>query len=241
MTTLSVVVPVFNDAENIESLAREIETVAPETSIIEIIFVDDCSDDATPAKLAELKKSLPMLRVLRHKKRSGQSTALWTGISHARGDLVVTLDGDGQNDPADIPLLYKKYQESVKIAPHTLVAGQRRKRHDNLLRRFSSRTANAIRSFILQDGVRDTGCSLKLFRREDFLSLPFFNHLHRYIPALMKAKDVSISLVDVGHRPRTRGVSKYGFWDRLWVGVFDLVGVRWLLARTKPTVGVTEP
>lgn len=240
MTTLSVIVPVFNEADNIESLAREIETVAPETSIIEIIFVDDCSDDLTPAKLTELKKSLPMLRVLRHKQRSGQSTALWTGISNARGTLIVTLDGDGQNDPADIPLLYKKYQESAKITPHTLVAGQRRKRHDNLLRRFSSRSANAIRSFILHDGVRDTGCSLKLFRREDFLSLPFFNHLHRYIPALMKAKGVSISLVDVGHRPRTRGVSKYGFWDRLWVGVFDLIGVRWLLARTKPTVGVTE-
>ena len=180
------------------------------------------------------------MRALRHARQSGQSTGLWTGVRYARGELVVTLDGDGQNDPRDIGLLYEAYMRRAAANPRVLVAGQRRKRNDNILRKFSSRTANRIRAAILHDGVRDTGCSLKLFRKADFLDIPFFNHLHRYIPAMMQALNVELVLVDVGHRPRLRGVSKYGFWDRLWVGIFDLFGVRWLIARLKPQGEVIE-
>ncbi len=238
---LSIVVPAFNEAENLESLVREIAKATAALPVAEIMIVDDCSDDDTAALLAKLKKEIPLLRYIRHVERSGQSTALWNGIARAKGILVVTLDGDGQNDPADIPLLFDQYKKQAGTDGRVLVAGQRRKRHDNLVRRLSSRGANFIRSSILRDGVRDTGCSLKLFRRDDFTALPFFNHLHRFIPALMKARGVQIVLVDVSHRPRLRGVSKYGFWDRLWVGIADLIGVRWLLFRLKPPTGVLEP
>lgn len=237
---ISVVIPVYNEADCIVPLVREIETAAKDWPLEEIVVVDDGSGDNTPAALNALKKTSPSLRVLTHKQRSGQSTALRTGITHARGELVVTLDGDGQNDPADIVKLYKAYQENATRNPRLLVAGQRAKRHDNLLRRLSSRVANKVRAFMLDDGVRDTGCSLKLFRRTDFVNLPFFNHIHRFIPALMKASGALIVLIDVSHRPRLRGVSKYGLWNRLWVGVADLFGVRWLLSRTKPLTEVTE-
>ena len=236
-TAIAVVIPAFNEAESIVPLVREIQAAAAGFPLAEIIVVDDASDDATAAVLERHKAACPQLRVISHAARSGQSTGIRTGIRQARSGLIVTLDGDGQNDPADIPALYLKYQAG---APRTLVAGQRLKRQDNALRILSSRIANKVRAAILDDGVRDTGCGLKLFRREDFLELPFFDHLHRFIPALMKAKGVAIVLVDVAHRPRLKGVSKYGVWNRLWVGIADLYGVRWLLSRLKPPVATRE-
>jgi dolichol-phosphate mannosyltransferase len=192
------------------------------------------------AALAALKPSVPHLRVLHHAVRSGQSTGIRTGVQQATGALIVTMDGDGQNDPADIAALYAIYRQHETSAPRTLVAGQRLKRQDNLVRILSSRIANGVRGAVLKDGVRDTGCGLKLFRRDDFLELPFFNHLHRYIPALMRAKGVNVVLVDVAHRPRTLGTSKYGVWNRVWVGIADMFGVRWIIGRLKPPVGVSE-
>ncbi len=237
---LSVVVPVYNEKENIRPLLEEIAAVAKIVPVTEVIYVDDGSDDGSHEHLAELAAAFPSLRVLRHSARSGQSRGLWTGISHATGQLIVTLDGDGQNDPADIKLLFELYQSKAASNPRIMVAGQRLKRNDNLVRRLSSRAANAIRSYFLKDGTRDTGCSLKLFRREDYVALPYFNHMHRYLPALMKGHYIEVLHVDVSHRPRARGVSKYGFFDRLWVGVHDLFGVRWLLKRARPDINVTE-
>lgn len=238
---VSVVIPVYNEMDCIGPLVEEIVGASGQFPLEEIVVVDDCSDDDTPRVLRDLKSKHSKLRVVRHNQRSGQSTGLWTGISAAKGELIVTLDGDGQNNPADIPQLYAEYLRAAAAGTrHILVAGQREKRNDNLIRILSSRGANKVRAFMLKDGVRDTGCSLKLFLRDDFTGLPFFNHLHRFIPAMMLARGVKIVLVDVSHRPRTRGVSKYGFWDRLWVGIADLFGVRWLVSRTKPAVKVTE-
>lgn len=239
-SAISVVVPVYNEMNCIGPLVEEIDAASRGFPLEEIVIVDDCSDDNTPEVLQFLKAKYPKIRILRHSQRSGQSTGLRTGITHARGALIVTLDGDGQNNPADIPLLYREYQKHANQNPRVLVAGQRLKRQDNTVRRLSSRIANKARAFMLKDGVRDTGCSLKLFQREDFMGLPFFNHLHRYIPALMLARGVKLTLVDVGHRPRLQGVSKYGLWDRLWVGIADLFGVRWLLSRTRPVIDVKE-
>lgn len=235
--SISIVIPVFNEADNIGVLVSEILGVAASFPLREIVVVDDASVDGTTAVLDKIKKSEVRLRVVTHTERRGQSTAIHSGIQAARGDLIVTMDGDGQNDPADIIKLYEEYK---KHAPATMVAGQRLKRQDNRLRLLSSRVANAVRSWILNDGVRDTGCGLKLFRRADYLALPFFNHQHRFLPALMKVTGIIVMLVDVGHRPRLRGVSKYGVMNRLGVGIVDLFGVRWLMARTRPPVKIKE-
>lgn len=238
---LSIVVPVLNEAESIGPLLREISAVAASLPVEDVIIVDDGSTDQTARTVLDLKGQVPGLRLVRHLARRGQSTAIHTGISRARGDLIVTLDGDGQNNPADIPLLLEAYrQKTATGGPRVLVAGQRTKRQDTTVRRWSSRIANTVRAAILDDGVSDTGCSLKLFRREDFLALPFFNHIHRFIPALMKATGVEVILVGVSHRPRERGTSKYGLWDRLWVGIYDLMGVSWLIRRTPPRVDIEE-
>ncbi|MCE7886366.1 MAG: glycosyltransferase family 2 protein [Alphaproteobacteria bacterium PRO2] len=237
---LSIVIPVYNEKENIRPLLEEISAVARSVPVTEVLYVDDGSDDGTHLHLQELSVTFPFLRIIRHSKRSGQSRGLWSGVSHATGPLIVTLDGDGQNDPADIPLLFELYQKQAAKNPRVMIAGQRAKRHDNLVRRLSSRAANAIRSYFLKDGTKDTGCSLKLFRREDYIALPYFNHMHRYLPALMKGHYVEVCHVDVSHRPRGKGVSKYGFFDRLWAGVHDLFGVRWLLKRARPDIIVSE-
>jgi dolichol-phosphate mannosyltransferase len=239
---ISVVVPVLDEEDNIEPLVAEIAAAAESCPITEILYVDDGSRDGTPAVLQALILRQPMLRALRHEARCGQSAAMWTGVSGAQGPLVVTLDGDGQNVPADIPRLYARYEEEAKRrgARNIMVAGQRAKRNDNWLRRVSSRIANKVRSAMLQDGVRDTGCSLKLFRREDYLALPFFDHMHRFLPALMKREGVALALVDVGHRSRQKGVSKYGMWNRLFVGIHDLLGVMWLNRRRRKKVTVEE-
>jgi len=237
---MSIIIPAYNEAGNLEALVSEVARTTAMLPVCEIIVVDDCSNDGSQGILAALQKEFPQLRLLQHAQRGGQSAALWTGALRARGELIVTLDGDGQNDPADIAALFNVYQERGGANGHTLVAGQRKRRHDSFVRRLSSRVANTARAAMLNDGVRDTGCSLKLFRRQDFVALPFFNHLHRFIPALMKARGAEILLIEVGHRPRLHGLSKYGLWDRLWVGIADLFGVRWLLSRLKPLTESTE-
>ncbi|MBL8639950.1 MAG: glycosyltransferase family 2 protein [Alphaproteobacteria bacterium] len=243
---ISVVVPMLNEAENAPALIEEILNAAQKCPIAEIVVVDDGSQDATPRVVVELRplasSAVPhpvQIRVLRHSARAGQSAALRSGVRAAAMELVVTMDGDGQNNPADIPALYAAYM-TRQTAPMVLVAGQRRKRQDSLLKKFTSRTGNFIRRTMLKDGVRDTGCSLKLFRRADYLALPYFNHMHRFLPALFAREYGDIILVDVDHRPRARGVSKYGFWDRLWAGIFDLIGVMWLQSRAAKKLTISE-
>lgn len=231
---ITVVVPVHNEQDNIEPLIKEIIAVSNQVIISEIIYIDDGSTDKTFAVLEKLHSNIPILRVIRHKQKTGQSAAFMTGVRAAGNDLVVLMDGDGQNDPRDIAALYEIYSHESAYNQKLMVAGQRKKRQDNLIRRLSSRLANKIRSSILQDNIRDTGCSLKLIRREDYIRLPYFDHMHRYLPALLKRDGVKILTADVSHRPRERGISKYGFWDRLWVGITDLAGVRWLLWRGYP-------
>jgi dolichol-phosphate mannosyltransferase len=228
---LSVVVPVLNEAENVGPLVAEIRAAVPSLGRYEIVFVDDGSTDATVTTLASLRGE--DLRVLRHHQRCGQSTALLTGVRAARGTYIATLDGDGQNDPADIPLLWQAAQDHQRdpSAPPFLVCGWRVNRRDSWIKRRSSRIANAIRRSLLHDDTRDTGCSLKLYRRETFLAFPHFDHNHRFLCALMIRAGGVVLSVPVNHRPRLRGVSKYGFWDRLWVGIDDLWGVAWLMRR----------
>jgi dolichol-phosphate mannosyltransferase len=238
---LSVVVPVMNEAENAVPLLNEIVAALRGKTPFEVIFVDDGSKDATVDSLLAARKTTPELRVLRHAKNSGQSRAVRTGVIAARGRLVATLDGDGQNDPADIPNLLAAWgKASDGPTPLGVVAGQRRKREDSAIKRVSSRVANGVRQWLLEDGTRDTGCGLKLFSREAFLSLPYFDHLHRYLPALMLREGYRIAHVDVHHRPRSHGVSKYGTLDRLLVSFSDLMGVRWLKRRARNPQRVDE-
>lgn len=230
---ISVIVPVLNERENIAPLLGEILETAKIAPISEILYVDDGSTDGSADVFERLAAGTSLLRVLRHSGSFGQSAAFTTGARNAHGELLVFLDGDGQNRPADIVRLFERYRDhrgSTRIA----VLGQRKKRQDNWLRRFSSRAANRIRSALLKDDTRDTGCSLKLVRREDFLRLPYFDHMHRFLPALLMRDGVTLLHVDVGHRQRERGRSKYGFWDRLWAGLIDLCGVMWLCARRYP-------
>jgi dolichol-phosphate mannosyltransferase len=232
---ITVIVPVLNEAENIRPLVKEILAIRDKVPLTEILYVDDGSDDATPDILAELTREQPLLRYIRTPKRSGQSAATWLGAYYAQGGLIVTLDGDGQNDPADIVPLYRAWKDEQQRKPGpVMVAGQRAKRNDSWLRRVSSRIANKVRANMLKDGVRDTGCALKLMPRDEFLRLPRFNHMHRFLAALLRRDGVRVLLVDVSHRPRTAGQSKYGLWNRLWVGIVDLFGVAWLQARAMP-------
>ena len=230
---LSVVIPMLDEAENVLPLLGEVEAALTSLPLSElsseIVVVDDGSRDQTPERLAEAKRTIGRLRVVRHKARAGQSTALWTGIDAAHGAWIATLDGDGQNDPADIRRLYMEIREG-EARDIVLVTGVRRMRRDSLIKRLSSRIANAVRGRMLGDRVPDTGCGLKLFRRRDYLELPRFDHMHRFLPALMGGRG-KIVLVDVNHRARTRGRSKYGTLDRLWVGLADLIGVMWLKRR----------
>lgn len=237
---LSVVVPVHNEAENIAPLVAEIAALKNRVPLMEIVYVDDGSTDATLAELKRLQTVEPMLRVVSQSPRSGQSCATWTGVAAATQPVVVTLDGDGQNDPEGIVPMFGVFMEKSNAGQRIMVAGQREKREDNALRKLSSRIANGVRSGLLGDGVRDTGCALKMFRREDYLALPYFNHMHRFLPALMIRGGVAIALSDVKHRPRVRGTSKYGVMNRLWVGIVDLFGVRWLQARARPVHLVTR-
>ena len=232
---VSIVVPVRNEADNIAPLVDEIAAALDVD--FELIYVDDGSSDSTQAALTELMASRPWLRQIKHDISCGQSAAVSTGVRHARAGIVVTLDGDGQNDPAFIPALL----EVMAKAPHVgLVAGQRVGRQASGFKKFQSRIANAVRSLVLRDGTRDTGCGLKAFRRELFLALPYFDGLHRFLPALVRREGYDIAYVDVIDRPRRAGTSNYGMLDRLWVGILDLVGVWWLIRRRRRVPRVLE-
>ena len=235
---LSVVIPVCNEADNVGPLAREIQAALADHRPFEIIFVDDGSTDGTVAAIQAERANIPEIRLLQHSNRSGQSKAVCTGVEAARAEWVATLDGDGQNDPADIPELLKAVtgaDPSLK-----LVMGNRTTRKDTWLRRISSRVANRVRGGLLRDGTPDTGCGIKLMHRATFLRLPWFNHMHRFLPALYQRAGARVVSVPVRHRPRTRGTSKYGLRNRLWVGIVDLFGVRWLILRNPPPISIRE-
>ena len=234
---VSIVVPVHDEEGAAPALAAEI-AAAFAGQPHEIIFVDDASRDRTRAALTALKAGLPALRVLVHAANAGQSRALRTGILAARAAVIVTLDGDGQNDPADAPALVARLNAGPKEL--AMVGGRRTKRQDSAAKRLASRVGNRVRKAILADGADDTGCGLKAFRREAFLSLPYFDHMHRYLPALMLREGYAIAFEDVSHRPRASGRSKYTNWQRLLVSVSDLMGVLWLRRRARPTGAVEE-
>ncbi len=238
---LSLVIPVRNEAENIDSLIAEIRASLDGRVEYELIYVDDGSRDDTPKRLAQALKNFPRLRVLRHRESCGQSSALATGVRAARAPWIATLDGDGQNDPADIVKLLAVLGDPAAPQPLQLVAGYRRTRRDNWLKRLSSRIANRVRGQLLGDNTPDTGCGLKLIAREAYLALPFFDHMHRFLPALIQRNGGRTVSVEVNHRPRTRGMSNYGLHNRLWVGIVDLFGVMWLKRRMKHPVIILTP
>ncbi|MGY4505241.1 dolichol-phosphate mannosyltransferase [Bradyrhizobium sp. GM24.11] len=235
--SVSIVVPVRNEADNIAPLIEEITAALGERWAYEIIYVNDGSTDATGERLAAVMAQRDNLRQLRHAKSGGQSAAVRSGVRAARGVIVATLDGDGQNNPAFLPDLIAAVEKGANVG---LAAGQRVGRKDTGFKKLQSRVANKIRNTILQDGTRDTGCGLKAFPREVFLTMPYFDGLHRFLPALVRREGFDIAYVDVIDRPRHSGVSNYGFFDRLWIGIMDLAGVWWLIRRKKPTPDVTE-
>ncbi len=231
--TLSVVVPVHNEAPNIPPLIEKISRALAGIEH-EIVYVDDGSSDTTPAVLAGIAADLPSLVRVRHRTSCGQSAAVITGVKSARGIFIATLDGDGQNDPADIPAMLEAALAAEQTgAKPVLIAGHRVKRNDSDAKRWASRIANNARGRLLKDGTPDTGCGLKLFRRAAFLELPHFDHIHRFLPALFIRAGGHVVSVPVRHHSREHGASHYGTWDRLKVGVVDLFGVAWLQRRWK--------
>lgn len=240
MPELSLVIPVRNEAGNIVPLIAEIRAALDGKLDYEVIYVDDGSEDATPQRLRDAQRDFTRLRMIRHRESCGQSTSILTGVRAARSGWIATLDGDGQNDPADILKLHAVLRETTQPANLQLIAGYRRKRRDTRLKRLSSRIANAVRGHLLRDYTPDTGCGLKLFARDTFLALPYFDHMHRFLPALFLRHGGRVVSVEVNHRPRTRGVSNYGLFDRLWVGIVDLLGVMWLQRRAKRPVIVED-
>lgn len=234
---LAVVVPVYNEVDNLAVLIAEIRAALDSAGgTYEIIYINDGSSDDTAQRLLDISKDCPPLRILNHQQCCGQSAAIITGITAARAAVIATLDGDGQNDPADIPALFV----ALKGAPdrdRLLVAGWRTKRQDTWIKRISSKIANGVRARLLGDDTPDTGCSLKVFTRAAFMEMPHFDHMHRFLPALMIRRGGNVISLAVNHRPRQRGLSKYGTWDRLRVGIVDLFGVLWLLRRaSRPEV-----
>ena len=232
MTTLSVVIPAKNESENIITLVEDIDRALSAHAPFEIIVVDDCSTDNSVAVLMARAQTMPHLRVLRHDRSGGQSAAVHSGVRAARSPIILTLDGDGQNPPEELPKL-----AAPLLADTTgrigLVAGQRVDRQDTWSKKIASRFANRLRGWILQDGTRDTGCGLKAFRKQAFLDLPYFDHMHRYLPALFTRDGWKVGHVDVSHRQRGAGRSNYSNLQRALVGVVDLIGVAWLLRRRK--------
>ncbi|HLX15737.1 MAG TPA: glycosyltransferase family 2 protein [Bradyrhizobium sp.] len=237
-TAISIVVPVRNEADNVAPLIAEIAAALDGRWRYEIIYVDDGSTDATAERIAGVMKQQRNLREIRHATSAGQSAAVRSGVRAARGAIVATLDGDGQNNPTFLPGLIAAIEEGGERIG--LAAGQRVGRKATGFKKIQSRVANIVRNAILHDGTRDTGCGLKAFRREVFLALPYFDGLHRFLPALVRREGYEIAYVDVIDRPRHSGVSNYGFFDRLWIGILDLAGVWWLIRRKKPTPVATE-
>jgi len=234
---ISVVTPVFDEEGAAPALAREIAGAFRGRSF-EIVFVDDASRDGTRAALKALEREIPELRVLAHRKNAGQSRAIRTGVLGARGEIIVTLDGDGQNDPADGP---KLVDALLAGGPDlAMVGGERVKRQDSRAKKIASRIGNGVRKRLLRDTANDTGCGLKAFRREAFLRLPYFDHIHRYLPALMVREGYRTAFLPVNHRHRTTGRSKYTNLGRLWVSMSDLMGVMWLQSRARNPAGVEE-
>lgn len=227
---LAVVIPVKDEEGNVRPLLDEIAQ-ALRGRRFETVCVDDGSTDGTAAELRVAQRAYPWLRVVRHARSCGQSTATLSGVRAARAPWIVTLDGDGQNPPAEIVTLIAARDDDGGTVD--MVAGQRVRRHDNWIRRVSSRIANGIRARLLRDGISDTGCSLKLFKRDAYLALPYFDHMHRFLPALVQRHGGRVITAPVSHRPRERGESKYGFHNRLWPGLIDLAGVMWLQRRTR--------
>lgn len=225
---ISLVIPVYNEIGNSGPLLDEIEAAMAGRIRYEVIVVDDASSDGTDGELDELSRTHERLTVLTHPHNRGQSAAIHTGVRAARAPVIAVLDGDGQNDPADIMKLFGRLHIGSSIR---MVIGERRERHDSWLRKVSSRIANGVRSYFLRDGIRDTGCGLKVFYRDDYLQLPAFDHMHRFMPALIQRHGGEVSTVPVNHRHRLHGVSKYGVNNRLWAGIMDLMGVMWLRHR----------
>ena len=240
MPDVSVVIPVCNEDENVLPLAREIHAALAGRYSFEQIFVDDGSTDKTGEMvLAARAQGMPEIRLLQHVARSGQSAAVATGVRHARGRWIATLDGDGQNDPADFPHLLDALLQPASPGLK-LVMGNRTTRRDTWLRRFSSRVANGVRGWFLKDGTPDTGCGIKVFDRDVFMHMPRFRNMHRFMPALFQREGYEVISLPVNHRERTRGTSKYGLNNRLWVGIVDLWGLRWLIRRASPRVAIRE-
>lgn len=236
---ISVVVPAYNEAENVENLAREIANALSDIPY-EMLFIDDASSDETKSVLTDMKSRFPHLRVLAHRQNAGQSRGVRSGVRAALAPVIATLDSDGQNDPADIPALFA--QLTREGAPETLamVGGRRAKRIDSAAKKIASRFGNGVRKKLLKDEADDTGCGLKVFKRDAFINLPYFDHIHRYIPALMLREGYQIEFCDVNHRAREFGVSKYTNFGRLKVSIADLRGVIWLRSRMKLPGGVDE-
>ena len=231
------VIPAHNEADNLANLLDEVRAALHGRIDYEVVVVDDASTDATPDLLRRAAAADPALRPVRHRRNAGQSTSVRTGVAEARAPWIATLDGDGQNDPSDIPKLWDMVRDRDPGRP-VLVAGQRVKRRDTWLKRLSSRIANRVRGALLGDRTPDTGCGLKLFPRQAFLDLPYFDHMHRFLPALTMRAGGEVLLVPVNHRPRGGGRSHYGVHNRLWVGLVDLVGVMWLQRRARLPGGI---
>lgn len=229
----TVIAPMRNEAGAVELLADEIAAACGPLGPFEAIFVDDGSDDDTPARIAAARVRHPWLRTVRHPGSFGQSAAVLTGVRAARGSLIVTIDGDGQNPPSDLPKLLGPLLDSARPADLGLVCGVRVRRRDDVGKRISSRAANALRRLLLRDGSPDTGCGLKAFPRDAFLMMPYFDHMHRYLPSLFLAEGWQVAHAPVEHRERETGRTKYGNLDRALVGALDLLGVWWLLRRRR--------
>lgn len=225
---ISVVIPVYNESGNVKPLAEEVRGALHGRIPYELIFVDDASSDGTVEEIVAAAAADRCVRVARHRTNRGQSAAVRTGVAQARSKVVAVLDGDGQNDPRDIPRLYGQL---VTVSRLQMVIGKRVNRQDSALRLWSSRVANTVRARLLGDGISDTGCGIKVFYRDAYLALPAFNHMHRFLPALVQRNGGAVYALPVNHRPRQHGQSKYGTWDRLWAGVADILGVMWLQKR----------
>ncbi len=236
---ISVVIPAKNEVQNIEPLVAEILSSLDGITSFEIIYVDDGSDDETAQKVLSVQRLYPgKVRLIQHEHSVGQSTSIYNGVIRSIGKTIVTLDADGQNNPADIPKLLK-LAERYNPKSDFCISGYRKSRKDTAWKRLQSRIANKVRSYLLSDNTPDTGCGLKVFPKDTFLKLPYFDHMHRYIPALIKRIGGEINTVEVSHRDRQHGTSKYGMWGRLCAGLVDLLGLLWLQKRTRQT-NVTE-